>query len=422
MCLISGIRDVPVRSVAKIIVTLLLLAQIAHAGDWPQWLGPTHDCHAATNSTLNRLLSEPKIIWRKSIGGGFSSPVISGRKLVYFDEDGTDEVAHQLDADTGKEIWKVPIGAVYKDEWSAGPRSTPIIDDDRVYVQSCKGEFRCLDFPTGKVQWGFSFEKDFGVKFLGSKAREGTAARRGNNGTGAVDGDAVIVPVGSTNNATIVCFDKKTGKRLWQTGTDEAAYSSIQVADIAGVRQVILLDADALIGVDRKEGKLLWRLPLRTDAKRHAATPVIDHDTIIVNSHTFGLASIRVERGDSGIRAVRAWTNPQLKINLSTPVLVGGFLYSQGPTRNYICADAKTGALKWEAPRFGKENSSTIAVGTNLLVLTDAGELVLIAANPTAYKELGREQVCGKNWNFPAYADGKLYVRDSRELLCLDLR
>lgn len=415
---------------AKALAILILLAQVAIAGDWPQWLGPTRDGHAASGSTeIGQLSSEIKVIWHKPIGGGFSSPVIADRdnraaasaKVIYFDEDGANEITHQLDAATGKEIWKTAIGDVYRDEWSAGPRSTPIVDGDRIYVQSCKGEFRSLDFATGRVLWGFSFEKDFGIKFLGSKARDGTAARRGNNGTGVVDGDVILVPVGSINNATIVAFDKKTGKRLWQTGTDETAYSSIQVADIAGTRQVILLDADALIGVARKDGKLLWRVPLHTDAKRHAATPVINGDTIIVNSHTFGLVAIRVEKSGSDMKAVRAWTNPRLKINLSTPVLVNGYLYSQGPSRNYICADAKTGALKWEAPGFGKENSSTIAIGKNLLVLTDSGELVLIAADPTAYKELGRQQVCGKNWNFPAYADGKLYVRDSRELMCVDL-
>jgi outer membrane protein assembly factor BamB len=103
-------------------------------------------------------------------------------------------------------------------------------------------------------------------------------------------------------------------------------------------------------------------------------------------------------------------------------VLVDGYLYSQGPSRNFICADGRTGEQKWQAPGFGKENSSTISIGKNLLVLTDSGELVLIAATPSSYKELGRTQVCGNNWNFPAYADGKLYVRDARQLICVDLR
>ncbi|MDB6057353.1 MAG: hypothetical protein JWO95_1197, partial [Verrucomicrobiales bacterium] len=408
--------------VLKFITILLCVAQVVHASDWPQWLGPNRDCHAALQSTeIATLASQPKVIWRKAIGGGFSSPVIAAAKVVYFDEDGTNEVAHELEASTGKELWKTAIGDVYKDEWSPGPRATPIIDGDRVYVQSCKGEFRCLDSKTGKVQWGFSFEKDFGVKFLGSRAREGTAARRGNNGTGIVDGDAVLVPVGSTDNATIVCFDKKTGKQLWRSGTDEAAYSSLHVATITGVRQVIMLDADALIGVDRTNGHLLWRVPFHTDAKRHAATPVINGDNVIVNSHTIGIVAVHIQKTGTGFEAKRAWTNPSLTINLSTPVLVDGYLYSQGPSRNFICADARTGELKWEAPGFGRENSSTISVGKNLFVLTDAGELVLVAATPTAYKELGRQQVCGKNWNFPAFADGKLYVRDARELTCIQL-
>jgi outer membrane protein assembly factor BamB len=408
--------------VTKILAILLCTAELSFAGDWPQWLGPNRDCHAAAGSVeIDRLPASPKVIWRKPIGGGFSSPVVAQGKLVYFDEDGTNEVAHAVDALTGKEIWRAAIGPVYRDEWSAGPRSTPIIDGGRVYVQSCRGEFRCMDFASGKVQWGFSFERDYGLKFFGSRAREGTAARRGNNGTGIVDGDAVIVPVGSPDNATLVCFDKKNGEVIWHVGTDEAAYSSVMVADIAGVRQVILLDADALIGVARKDGKLLWRIPLHTDAKRHAATPVIFGDTIIVNSHTIGLVAIRVKKTGAGVEAVRAWSNPALTINLSTPVRVDGYLYSQGPSKNFICADAHTGALKWEAPGFGKENSSTISVGKNLFALTDSGELVLVAADRSKYKELGRQQVCGKNWNFPAYADGKLYVRDSRELMCLGL-
>jgi outer membrane protein assembly factor BamB len=124
------------------------------------------------------------------------------------------------------------------------------------------------------------------------------------------------------------------------------------------------------------------------------------------------------------VRAIPAWANKALKINLSTPVRVGEYLYDQGPGQTYICADARTGEMKWKAPGFGSrgtENSSTIAVGNNLLVLTDAGELVLAAARGDAYAELARVQVCGKNWNFPALAGGRLYVRDSRELICYDL-
>ncbi len=397
----------------------------ARAGDWPQWFGPNRNGHASVDSpAVQRLASEPRALWRKKIGGGFSSPVVAEGKLVYFDENGAEEVAHALDARTGAEIWRAPIDGVYQDEWGAGPRSTPLIDGDRVYVQSCKGEFRCLDMASGKIIWGASFEKDFQVKFLGSKANEGTAARRGNNGSAVVDGDAIIVPVGGTNGATLACFDKYKGTVLWKAGNDEAAYSSPVVATLAGVKQVVAFTADALMGVELRTGKMLWRVPFVTGAKRHASTPVIFGDTVIVNSHTIGLVATKVIRAGGTIKAAPSWANRQLKINLSTPVRVGDFLYCEGPSQNYICADARTGELKWQAPGFGArgtENSSTISIGANLLVLTDQGELALIAAQPEHYEELSRVQICGKNWNFPAFADGKLYVRDARQLACYDL-
>jgi outer membrane protein assembly factor BamB len=408
------------------VLALGWLTNGAWGGDWPQWLGPGRDGHAAADATpVEKLAPDLKVVWRKKIGGGYSSPVVAGGKVVYFDENGEEEVAHLLGCKTGAEIWKTGIGKVYRDEWGAGPRSTPLIDGDRVFVQSCMGEFRCLDLASGKVLWGVSFERDFGVKFLGSKSNEGTAARRGNNGSAAVDGERVIVPVGSTNGATLVCFDKRSGKVLWKAGSDEAAYSSPEVATLAGVKQIVMFTADALMGVEREHGDILWRVPFQTNAKRHAATPVIFGDTVIVNSHTIGLVATKIiQEEGGGIRALPLWANSALKINLSTPVRVGDYLYGQGPGQTYICADALTGETKWTEPGFGAqgtENSSTIATGGNLLVLTDMGELVLVAARPDQYTELGRVQVCGKNWNFPAFADGRLYVRDGRELICYDL-
>ena len=405
------------------LVLLFRLTSFAENVDWPQWLGPTRDGHAIqAGKRIDNLPSDLKPLWRKNIGGGFSSPVVSTDKLVYFDENGEKEVAHLIDAKSGKEIWKTEIAERYADEWSAGPRSTPLIDGDQVYVLSCNGELRCLKLADGKISWSASFEKDFGVKFLGSKAKEGTASRRGNNGSPVIDGGEIIVPVGGVDGATLACFDKLNGKIKWKSGNEEAAYSSPQVATLAGTKQVVYLSADSLSGFDRGSGKVLWRIPLRTAAKRHAATPVISGDNVIVNSHTFGLQSFKIaKKSDGQFEATPAWSNKDLKINLSTPVLVDNFLYGQGPNKNFICANARTGEEKWSSLGFGKENASTIAIGKDLLVLTDSGELVLVVADSGKYVESGRIQVCGKNWNYPAYAKGKLYVRDARELICYDL-
>src|SRR5258706_4378743 len=141
-------------------VGLLAIAGVAltsRAGDWPQWRGPQRTGHAAPEAQFPSALPlEPKVVWRLDIGGGFSSPVVAAGKLAYLDAQDGKEVAHLLDSQTGKELWRVPYGEMFADEWGPGPRSTPLLDGDRVYVQSCKGEFRCLNLADGKVILGVS--------------------------------------------------------------------------------------------------------------------------------------------------------------------------------------------------------------------------------------------------------------------------
>ena len=403
----------------------LALSTPAWADDWPQWRGPKRNGHAPADSpVLNSLPSQLKPAWKIEVGAGFSSAVLAGEKLIYLDEKGGQEVAHALNARDGKELWQAGYAEVFGDEWGSGPRATPIIDGDRVYVQACNGEFRCLGLADGKTLWQTSYERDFGVRFLGSKAREGTASRRGNNGCGVIEGHRLVLPVGNTNGASLVCFDKLTGKVLWKSGTDEAAYSSFVVATLAGVKQVVAFTADSLLGADLDSGKILWRVSLKTNAKRHAASPVIIGDSVAVNSHTIGLLCYRISQHSEGFKATEIWANRDAKINLATPVLVNGHLYSQGANKDYICVDASNGQLKWAQPGFGqgrRDYASTIAIGQRLLVLSEDGQLLLLEANPRKYTELGRLQVCGGTWSFPAYAGGRLFVRDGRELLCLDL-
>lgn len=396
-------------------VTIAAVISVS-GGEWPQWRGPERDGHAATDESLtSESLNNPAKLWHISIGGGFSSPVVNKGRVFYADERGGKEVLHCLDAETGREIWSTPYASTFQDEWGAGPRSTPFTDDSKIFMQSCDGRFICAGVSDGKIAWSANFE-DYGVKFLGSKANEGTASRRGNNGCGILDGNSVIIPAGGTNNATIVCLDKDTGKVQWRTGNEEAAYSSLQVANIAGVRQVIGLMADSLMGLDRISGKILWQTPLKTGAKRHAATPVIMGNRIVVNSHTFGTICFEIAREGGGFEVKQVWRNKDAKINLATPVLVGGYLYSHGASKNFLCLDASNGVAKWSQPGFGAQLSSALAVGDNIFVLTDAGEAVLIKAKPDNYEELARTQVGGKNWNHPALAEGKLFVRDGREL------
>jgi outer membrane protein assembly factor BamB len=400
------------------------LASAAEAGDWPQWRGPHRDGHAAPDEpAITRLPADLKPAWRVSIGPGFSSPIVAGGKVIFLDARDGREVVHALDPATGRQSWEHDLAAAFGDEWGTGPRSTPFADGDLLFVQSCNGEFQCLSLADGRLRWRTNFEQ-FGITFVGTKVQEGTAFRRGNNGSGVADEERVFVPVGSTNGAGIVAFDKQTGRVVWRALNEEAAYSSFLLAPLAGVPQLVAFTADALDGVDPRSGRLLWRVPFRTVARRHAATPVVVGDTVVVNSHTIGLVAVRITREGDVLKAADAWSNKPLKINLSTPVLAGGHLYSQGCNKDYVCVDATTGALRWSQPGFGrglKDYCATIFVRGSLLVQTEDGQLVLLAASPDKCVERGRVQVCGATWCHPALAQGRLFVRDERELRCFDL-
>ncbi len=384
--------------------------------DWPQWRGVARDGHSDA-TLLPPAPEQPWIAsWKIPVGSGHSSPIISGQTVCFLDEQDGQEVAHAIELATGKSIWAKPFSRASGDEWGSGPRSTPFADSDSLYVQSCVGQFARLNLKDGSVVWQTSFEKDFDVPFLGSKAGEGTASRRGNNGSGLVIDDLVIVPVGKTEGATLVAFSKSDGKIRWKTGNEEAAYSSLITADLAGRAVVIGLMADSLMIVDRVSGQLLAKQPLKTNAKRHAASPVVIGNTVVVNSHTFGTIAFEASGDAAAFKFIEKWRNTDAKVNLATYVSYGGSLFNQGAQHDFICLDAATGKQRWSLPNFGKEYSSSILAGKNLIVLTDLGELVWFAATTDLPGSVQRRQLTGKTWSHPAVSGKWLVVRDPREL------
>lgn len=399
------------------------------SADWPQWRGPNRDgAVTETSRTLTALPKDATPLWRLDIGKGQASPVIAGKTLVFLDEEKGKEVANAVDVTTGKKIWSAPFAdsVDFSNSYGPGPRCTPMIDGDKAYVQSCNGEFSCLSLKDGKTVWKTSFAKDFGATFFldqnAPEAKETAARRHGNNGSGIIDGNRLFLPVGSPENGALICFDKSTGKVLWKAGTDNAAYSSLVVATIAGIKQVVWFNADALMGTDVATGKILWRTPLKSGAKRHIVTPIIDGDTVTVASHSLGLIKFKISKVGNDLKATEEWKNPALKINIATPVLVDGYLYGLGPgaKTDFVCIDFKTGTVKWSQPGFG-DYASVMRFQDKLLIMSDAGELRLLKADPTKYDELGRLQACGKTWSFPAYTEGKLYVRDGTKLFAVEL-
>ena len=173
-------------------------------------------------------------------------------------------------------------------------------------------------------------------------------------------------------------------------------------------------------------GELLWRIPLKTTFARHVTTPVIVGDAVYVASHEFGLIRASISSESGKFSAKKPWAVKEAAFNFSSPVAIGNFLYGVGPAKNLTCVDAQSGKISWSKEGFfnsaaGKAWGSLLVMQHNLLMLTDAGQLLLLGVDGMECHEISRAQVCGANWCYPAYADGKLYLRDNRELMCVNL-
>ena len=410
----------------------LALLPILPAADWPQWRGPTQDGHAAPGTPrLSSLPAAPTVVWEQAVGDGLGSPVVSDGRVFLLDHQDGKEVVHAFKSDNGAELWHRPIDDVFRDTQSAPrPRSTPMVDGDRVYVVSCQGEFQCLNVADGKLVWRTHYVKDFGAVFFGERGPAAGASRHGNTASPLVLGDDLLMAVGGTNGASVVRCDKRTGQVRWKSQDDIPGHSGPVLARLADIPQAISFTSPGVMAVDPRDGRLLWRVPVKSTIGRHITTPVIAEDLVLVSSRQAGLIAFKPTPPAAAGEpwpVETAWVSKELAVNFSCPVAVNGHLYGVGPTPNLFCADIRNGRSAWSKEGLFAGSGETayagfILLGNAILMLADTGEIILFAADPKEYRELGRAQVCGRNWCNPAFVDGRLFVRDAKTLRAVNLK
>ncbi len=428
---ISPLRPTAVFGSSLFLISVLLgtAEPRVRAEDWPQWRGPFRTGAAGVGDAgLDRLPEQLRVLWRREVGGGFASPVVAGGHVAFLDDQAGHETVHLLDALTGREVWEAELDLSHRDGFGIGPRCTPLMDGDRVYAQSAKGELRCLSRKDGRVVWRTNYVEDFGAVYIGEKGKAAGASRHGASGSPLVDGDLLIAQVGSEKGASVVAFHKTTGAVQWKSQNDQSAYAGLFRAAMVGGAQVLSFTAEGLIGLSPEDGRLLWRVPFKTALGRHVTTPVVSGSLALVASHQIGLVASRITPDGKGAwSATEAWSNRALGFNFSSPVVVGEHLYGLAPGKKVVCVALETGQVVWEQEGLiqtssDKAEAAFLVFKDRILMLNDTGELVMFHSDPTKYREVGRLQVCGKTWCNPAYANGRLYVRDEKELVCVDLK
>ena len=395
----------------------VMLAAVALAQDWPQFLGPTRNGVYPGNDLAPRWGADgPAVVWKKDIGAGFSSPVVAQGRLILFHREGAKEVVQALDAPTGKPIWSFDYPTQYRDDFGfdEGPRATPTIAGGRVYTFGAEGMLHCLDFATGKKIWSADTHKQFQVR----KGYFGAA------GAPLVDGERVLMNIGGAV-AGLAAFDAATGKTLWTVPNQDASYSSPVAATIGGVRHAIFFTRSGLMDVDPATGKVLNQLPWRArmQASVNAATPIVIDDLVFLSS-SYGTGAVLLQITASGLKKI--WDSDDALTNhYATSVYKDGFLYGyhgrqeEGPSLR--CIELKTGKVRWDIDQF-RAGTITLA-GDKLLIMREGGELVLAAASPAAFQQISSAKVLPPVVrSYPAIANGRMYVRNEKTLVCLNLK
>ncbi|TWU20900.1 PQQ-binding-like beta-propeller repeat protein [Bythopirellula polymerisocia] len=388
-------------------------------GPWPQWQGPQRDA-VSTEAGLIQEFPEggPQRLWLfEDCGIGYSGPAIVENKLYILGAfEGTDHLLC-LDATTGEQLWKSPLGSTFENDWGNGPRSTPTVDGDFMYVLTPTGTLYCLQTDDGSIVW----QKE--MQDLG-----GEIPVWGYSESPLVLGNTVFCTPGGEEGA-IAAFDKISGDLLWQSKdyVDVAHYSSIMPMKHDGRTILVQLLYKELVGVDPENGGGLWSIPWNGNVAV-IPTPIISHDTVYATSgYGAGCVLVRLSGNDAEV----VYENKNMTNHHGGVILRDGHLFGYSDGKGWVCQDHETGKLVWREREALGKGAIAYADGRFYCLGEDEGELVLITASADGWEEHGRftlepqtelRKPKGKIWTHPVIANGKLYLRDQELLFCFDVK
>jgi outer membrane protein assembly factor BamB len=389
------------------------------ADDWPQWRGPQQDGISRETGLLAQWPEKgPAELWRVPLGNGFSAVSVVGEKAFTLFGTTEGEFAAAFNVADGKTLWKSRLGDLLQNgSYGDGPRATPAVDSGLVYVLSGKGALRCLDAADGRPVWGC----DLLEKFDGKPPEYGFAA------SPVVMGNRLVVVTGARKGKSLAAFDKATGKVLWTALDDKIGYSTPRQVAIDGVGQIIVLMGEAIVSVSPADGKEYWRQEWKTELDANVATPLIFGNRLFISTgYGTGCALFELSAREGKPAAEKLWANKEMKNYFSTSVLVDGYLYGFNNTK-LTCLDFRTGKTRWKTGGTDRDNlfnrGSLIAADGKLIIGGEQGLLALAEISPDSYKELAKFKFCdARTWTVPTLSGGRLFLRNEKELACLQVK
>jgi len=433
--------------------SVLWTAPAAFAHDWPEWRGAGRAGVWADTGIVQELPAELKVKWRVPINSGFSGPAVADGRVFITDwaqdpasrtMDGTERVI-ALDEDSGEILWIREWPTSYRmlmQSYAIGPRATPTVNGDRVYVVGAAGDLYCLAVETGEVIW----EKHYLTDFDSFVPTWGVAS------SPIIDGDRLITVVGGEPGGLVMAFDKRTGAEVWRAlnVVGEMGYGQPIIIEAGGARQLIVWHAAALVSLNPVSGEVYWEEVWDARGGMSVATPVHSGNYLLVTQFYLGSMMMQLDQDRPG--ATMLWKGQSrsempdqtdgLHALITTPLIEGDYIYGVGSYGELRGLNARTGERLWMSDemvaqaRWGA--AFMVKQGDRYLVVNDDGFLINAQFTPEGYVEHGRTRLIEPtsnagfgprkafdrlvNWSHPAYANGHIFHRNDNEIIRASLR
>lgn len=429
-----------------------LCVAATNADDWPQYLGPKRDGIWRENGLVDKLPSQPKYLWRKPVGQGYSGPAVADGRVFVTDlvlgegstlpksgfgkgSLGGKERILCLDEKTGDTLWKQEYDVTYRVSYPGGPRCTPTVDGDRVYTLGAMGDLLCLDVKKGDILWKKNFMKDF----------DATLPQWGFSSHPLVDGDKLICLVGGSDGRGVIAFDKKTGDVKWKSVSTvgDPGYGVPVIYTFGNSRQLIIWHSRAVTGLDPETGKRLWGETWDIRSALTAPMPRADGDKLLITAFYNGAMLLKVESDKATViwkskkASEMANQTEELHSIMSTPVIKDGHIYGVCSYGEMRCLKLDTAERLWEThqPIVGKSvrwgHAFIIPHEDRYFLFNELGELIICKMSPDKkYEENSRLKILEPTnhmagrpvvWMHPAFANKNCYARNDKEIVSVSL-
>jgi outer membrane protein assembly factor BamB len=386
---------------------------------WVQWGGPHRNFQTEASGLKDSWpASGPPVVWQRPLGEGYSSPSVEDGVLYTMYGRPRQEIVIAASANDGKTVWEQSSPMTFQSdapEQGNGPYATPLVVGDRLFTAGVAGRLQCIEKNTGKLLWTQQLWAD----------HHGSRMMYGYSSSPIAFRDMVIVPVGGPGKA-VMAFRQADGAVAWSQQNFGNVYSSPILIDVNGLEQLALVMDGAVIGLNPHNGDLQWQVPFKADYSIAVAMPVWGPDNLLFVSSEYnaGSKAIELKRNGQQTVATELWSSNRLRLHHGNAMRIGDTVYfssgGKGSQAILSAVDARSGKIHWQERSI--EKATFVWADQKLITLDQDGNLMIAHPSPQGFKISAKAPLLTHlSWTPPVLVGRRLYIRDRKTLMAVDL-